>query len=69
VARGKSSPLDDDDRFYPDTLETLVTFLEQGEYRAAYTDALRVTQTKRGEQYATVARDHFSTTSIATGSS
>ena len=58
VARGKYiAYLDDDDRFYPEHLETLVAFLEQGEYRAAYTDALRVTQTRRGDQYATVARD------------
>ncbi len=58
VARGKYlAYLDDDDRFYPEHLETLVAFLEQGGFRAAYTDALRITQTKRGDRYTTVARD------------
>jgi GT2 family glycosyltransferase len=58
VARGKYiAYLDDDDRFYPEHLETLVAFLEQGSHRAAYTDALRVTQTKRDDRYVTVARD------------
>ncbi|HEY2387433.1 MAG TPA: glycosyltransferase [Candidatus Binatia bacterium] len=58
VARGKYiAYLDDDDRFYPEHLETLVAFLEQGSHRAAYTDALRVTQTRRDGRYVTVARD------------
>ena len=40
VAKGKYiSYLDDDDIFYPDHLETLVSFLENSEYRIAYTDA------------------------------
>ena len=58
VARGKYiAYLDDDDRFYPEHLETLVAFLEQGSHRAAYTDALRVTQTRRDDRYVTAARD------------
>lgn len=36
--------LDDDDIFYPDHLEILVTFLENSEYKIAYTDAVRVDQ-------------------------
>jgi glycosyltransferase involved in cell wall biosynthesis len=31
--------LDDDDEYYPDHLMTLVSFLEQGSYKVAYTDA------------------------------
>lgn len=31
--------LDDDDEFYPDHLSTLVSFLEQNDYKVAYTDA------------------------------
>jgi GT2 family glycosyltransferase len=58
VARGRFiAYLDDDDRFYPEHLETLLSTLQQGQYRVAYTDALRVIQTKRDERYATVARD------------
>ena len=34
--------LDDDDRYLPDHLETLVSFLEHSEYKVAYTDAWRV---------------------------
>lgn len=58
VARGKYiAYLDDDDRFYPEHLETLVSALEASDYRVAYTDALRVTQVKRGDAYAIMARD------------
>lgn len=58
VARGRYiAYLDDDDRYYPEHLETLVAALEHGEHRVAYTDALRVTQVKRDDRYATVARD------------
>ncbi|MBI5640865.1 MAG: glycosyltransferase family 2 protein [Nitrospirae bacterium] len=32
--------LDDDDEFYPDHVETLVTFLEQSDLKIAYTDSL-----------------------------
>src|SRR5205085_178094 len=47
VARGKYiAYLDDDDRFYPEHLETLVEFLEHG-HPVVYSDALRVLQQKR----------------------
>lgn len=46
-ARGKYiSYLDDDDLYYPDHLETLVTFLENSEYKVAYADASRAHQRK-----------------------
>ncbi|MFO0730016.1 MAG: glycosyltransferase [Nitrospiraceae bacterium] len=58
VARGKYiAYLDDDDRFLPHHLETLVGFLETHDYRVAYSDAWRVTQVKEGEQYREVGRD------------
>jgi len=45
IAKGKYiSYLDDDDIFYPDHLETLVTFLEGSEYKIAYTDAVKIDQ-------------------------
>jgi len=34
--------LDDDDEFYPEHVQTLVSFLEQSEYKVAYTDSLMV---------------------------
>ena len=34
--------LDDDDEFYPEHIETLITFLEQSDYKVAYTDSLMV---------------------------
>lgn len=43
AAKGKYiAYLDDDDRYLPDHLETLVSFLEHSEYKVAYTDAWRV---------------------------
>lgn len=59
VARGRYvAYLDDDDRFYPEHLETLVGFLEHGGAPVVYSDALRVLQSKREDgRYATVARD------------
>jgi GT2 family glycosyltransferase/glycosyltransferase involved in cell wall biosynthesis len=58
AARGKYiAYLDDDDMFYPDHLETLVKFLEESDYKVAYTDAYRATQKKDGEQYTTIRRD------------
>lgn len=51
LARGKYiAYLDDDDRFYPDHLETLVGFLEQSEYRVVYTDAWRVHDVGEGSR-------------------
>jgi glycosyltransferase involved in cell wall biosynthesis len=34
--------LDDDDVFYPEHVETLITFLEQSDYKIAYSDSLMV---------------------------
>ena len=57
VARGRFvAYLDDDDRFYPEHLETLVEFLQHG-HPVVYSDALRVLQQKRDDRYVTVARD------------
>jgi GT2 family glycosyltransferase/tRNA A37 methylthiotransferase MiaB/Flp pilus assembly protein TadD len=58
LARGKYiAYLDDDDLFYPDHLETLVTFLETSDYRIAYTDAHRAHQEKQLGRYVTTGRD------------
>ncbi len=58
-ARGKYvSYLDDDDFYYPDHLETLVTALEREDVDVAYTNAYEVIQTPRpgGEGYEEVSR-------------
>ncbi|MCP9473460.1 MAG: glycosyltransferase, partial [Nitrospira sp.] len=58
VARGKYiAYLDDDDRYLPDHLETLVTVLERGPYKAAYTDAWRVHERYQEGRYVEVGRD------------
>ena len=58
LARGKYiAYLDDDDRFLPDHLETLVTLLETHRLRAAYSDAWRVHEQLQGNRYVEVARD------------
>jgi GT2 family glycosyltransferase/radical SAM superfamily enzyme YgiQ (UPF0313 family)/Tfp pilus assembly protein PilF/glycosyltransferase involved in cell wall biosynthesis/SAM-dependent methyltransferase len=49
--------LDDDDIYYPDHLETLVRFLEKGEYKVAYTDAYRAFQEKKSGAYVVTKRD------------
>jgi glycosyltransferase involved in cell wall biosynthesis len=52
LARGKYiAYLDDDDTFYPDHLETLVTFLEESDFEVAYTDAARTHQVKKLGRY------------------
>ena len=57
-AKGKYiAYLDDDDIFYPDHLETLVNFLENNEYKAAYTDAYRVVQEKQNSNYVVKKKD------------
>ena len=58
VARGRYvAYLDDDDRFYPEHLATLLAAVRDGGHRVAYSDALRVTEHKSGDRYATVRRD------------
>ncbi len=49
--------LDDDDRFLPNHLRTLVTQLETGECKVAYTDAWRVHEQIVGETISEIARD------------
>ena len=45
--------LDDDDIYYPDHIETLVDFLENNDYKVAYTDAYRAYQEKENGEYVT----------------
>jgi len=57
-ARGKYiAYLDDDDIYYPDHLETLVDFLENGDYHVAYTDARRAWQELREGELVTTQTD------------
>jgi GT2 family glycosyltransferase/Tfp pilus assembly protein PilF len=57
-AKGKYiALLDDDDVYYPDHLETLVTYLEHDETKIAYTDAYRVTQEMQNGKYVTINKD------------
>ncbi|OQZ02636.1 MAG: hypothetical protein B6D35_00945 [Candidatus Brocadia sp. UTAMX2] len=49
--------LDDDDMFYQDHIETLVTYLETSGDKVAYTDAYRVCQEKEGGRYAIKQKD------------
>ena len=58
VARGKYiAYLDDDDRFLPNHLETLVAYLEESSCQVAYSDAWRVWQVQENEQYVEKKRD------------
>lgn len=58
MARGKYiAYLDDDDRYLPDHLETLVTVLEKGPYKAAYTDAWRIHERCERERYVEIGWD------------
>jgi len=58
VARGRYVVyLDDDDIFYPDHLDTLVKFLENSDYKVAYTDAYRAVQRRMGGEFEVVERD------------
>ena len=57
AARGKYiAYLDDDDIYYPNHIETLVNFLENSEYKIAYTDAVMAQQKKQNGEYVTVHR-------------
>ena len=48
--------LDDDDIYYPNHLETLVNFLENSDYKIAYTDSYYAFQEWITDKYVTVAR-------------
>jgi glycosyltransferase involved in cell wall biosynthesis len=48
--------LDDDDNYYPNHIETLVKFLENSEYKIAYTDAVMAQQEKQNGEYVTINR-------------
>lgn len=57
AARGKYiAYLDDDDTYHPNHIQTLVEFLENSEYKVAYTDAVMAEQEKQNGQYVTLAR-------------
>ncbi|OCR01907.1 hypothetical protein BCD67_05330 [Oscillatoriales cyanobacterium USR001] len=57
AARGKYiAYLDDDDNYYPNHIETLVKFLENSEYKIAYTDAVMAQQEKQNGEYVTINR-------------
>lgn len=49
--------LDDDDLYNPDHLESLVEFLEDSDFKVAYTDAYRVHYKKNGQEYYEFLRD------------
>lgn len=49
--------LDDDDRYLPNHLETLVSVLDQGEYKVAYTDAWRVHEQVVDNRHIEIGRD------------
>jgi glycosyltransferase involved in cell wall biosynthesis len=51
--------LDDDDVIYPAHIETLVNFLQNSNYKIAYTDAYRILQEKQGEKYITISKEVF----------
>lgn len=52
------SYLDDDDLFYPEHIETLVNFLENSDYKVAYTNAFRAHQVTTGpNQFIVSQRD------------
>jgi GT2 family glycosyltransferase/ADP-heptose:LPS heptosyltransferase/Tfp pilus assembly protein PilF len=58
LAKGKYiAYLDDDDKFLPDHLETLVTCLENSNYETAYTDSYRVFHEKMNGRYVEKRRD------------
>ena len=45
--------LDDDDLYYPQHLEVLIGFLENSDYRVAYTDSLQAFQSRINDRYVT----------------
>lgn len=57
AARGKYiAYLDDDDTYYPNHVQTLVEFLENSEYKVAYSDAVMAEQQKQDGKYVTINR-------------
>jgi len=48
--------LDDDDIYYPNHLEILITFLEKNNAHFAYTDSYEAIQEKKGYEYITTSR-------------
>lgn len=57
IATGKYiGYLDDDDLYYPNHIQTLVEFLENCEYKVAYTDATKAEQEKQDGKYVTINR-------------
>lgn len=49
--------LDDDDVYYPDHIEALVSFIKENNCKAAYTDAYRAHQQKKGDKYIITHKD------------
>ncbi len=49
--------LDDDDRYLPDHVETLVSVLDQGEYKVVYSDAWRVQEQLERNRHIEMGRD------------
>lgn len=49
--------LDDDDRYLPDHLETLVSALDEGAHKVVYSDAWRVSERREQDRYIEVGRD------------
>lgn len=57
AARGKYiAYLDDDDTYYPNHVQTLVEFLENSDYKVAYSDAVMAEQQKQDGKYVTINR-------------
>ena len=58
MARGKYvAYLDDDDRYYPHHIESLVSYLEKTGGHVAYSDAYRIYEELRNYEYVMVGRD------------
>jgi glycosyltransferase involved in cell wall biosynthesis len=51
--------LDDDDIIYPNHIEVLTNFLEDSEYKIAYTDAYRILQEKKNNTYVTISKEIY----------
>ncbi|RJR15175.1 MAG: glycosyltransferase [Nitrospiraceae bacterium] len=58
LSRGKYvAYLDDDDMYYPEHLETLVSYLDNSDCKVAYTDAYRAVQVMENGKYVTKKKD------------